>query len=78
MRKNDNRHGKGKEVDILLTTLEDRRLTEGDNVVVSLGSGEYEVEILDSSDPAKLKVKLDTGSTIWIGRRAILDVVNGD
>jgi len=60
----------------MISTLGNVRLREGDRVVVSLGSGEYEVEIVDSSDQSKIKVRLDTGSEVWIGRKAILDVVN--
>lgn len=62
----------------MIGTLENRRLREGDRVVVSLGSGEYGVEILDSSDPSKLRIRLDTGTELWIGRKAVVDMVNGD
>lgn len=60
----------------MIGTLQDRRLKSGDRVVVSLGSGIHQVEIVDSSDPAKLKIRLDTGSEVWIGRRCVVDLVN--
>ena len=61
---------------LLIGTLENVRLQAGDRVVVSLGYREYEAEIVSADDPAKLKVKLlNTGSEVWVGRRAVLDVV---
>jgi len=56
----------------LITTLENVRLTEGDRVVVYLGSGIQEVEILDATDQSKLRVKLDNGAEVWIGRKACM------
>lgn len=61
----------------MIDTLENVRLREGDRVVVSLGSGEYEAEVVDSNDPAKVRVKLDTGTSLWIGRKAILSKEGG-
>ena len=62
---------------VLIGTLENVRLREGDRVTVLLGSGEYEAEVIDAGDLAKLKVKfLDTGRELWIGRRCIVDLVN--
>ena len=61
---------------LLIGTLENVRLREGDRVVVSIGAATYEAEVVDSSDMAKIKIRLDTGSEVWIGRRAILDVVS--
>lgn len=56
----------------MLSTLENIRLREGDRVVVSLNSGEYEGQVIDAGDPAKVKVRLmDTGSEVWVGRRAV-------
>jgi len=46
-------------------------------VVVCLGSGEYEAEVIDASDQSKLKVKLDTGAVVWIGRMACMSVKTG-
>lgn len=71
------RHGcrKGKEVMLLIGTLENVRLREGDRVMVLLSSGIHQVEVVDSSDQSKIRVRLDTGTKLWIGRRAILDVL---
>jgi hydrogenase maturation factor len=55
----------------MLSTLENRRFREGDRVVVSLGSGEHTAEVVNAEDPAKLRVILDTGSEVWVGRRAV-------
>ena len=59
---------------LLIGTLENVRLREGDRVKVILGSREYEAEIVDSSDKAKIKIRLDT-SEVWIGRRCVVDLV---
>lgn len=61
----------------MIGTLENRRLREGDRVNVLLRSGVHQVEILDSSDQSKLKVRLDTGSVVWVGRKTILNVERG-
>lgn len=66
------------EVIELIGTLENRRLQNGDRAVVSLGSGEYEAEIVDSSDQSKVKIRLDSGTELWIGRRAVVELVTED
>ena len=38
----------------MIGTLENVRLQNGDRVVVSLGSGEYEAEVVDLGNPTKL------------------------
>ncbi len=63
---------------VLIGTLENVRLTEGDRVTVLLNSGEYEAEVVNADDPTKLKVRIDTGSEVWVGRRAVVDVVTED
>ena len=61
---------------MMIGTFEKVRLRGGDKVVVSLGSGEYEAEVVNADDPAKLKVKLlDTRRELWVGRRAVVDLV---
>lgn len=37
-----------------------------------------QADVLDSSDPAKLKIRLDTGSEVWIGRRCVVYLVLED
>ena len=63
---------------LLIGTLENVRLREGDRVVVSIGAATYEAEVVDSSDMAKIKIRLDTGSEVWIGCRCVVDLVNND
>ena len=59
----------------MISTLENIRLKEGDKVIVSIAEGA--AEVLDSSARSKIRVRLlRTGRELWIGRRAILDVVN--
>ena len=52
----------------MVGTLENVRLQTGDRVVVLLGSGEYQADVVNANDSARLKVELDTGSEVWVGR----------
>jgi len=57
----------------VIGTLENVRLKQGDKIVVA--TGKAEAEIIDSSDQSKVKIRrLDTGTELWIGRRAILEL----
>jgi len=58
-------------VDSMIDTLKSARLKPGDRVIVA--TGKAEAEVIDASDPAKIKVKLD-GRECWVGRKAILSV----
>ena len=62
----------------MLSTLQDRRLKSGDRVMVLLSSGIHQVEVVDSSDQSKIKVRLPSGLELWVGRRAVVDLVNED
>ena len=58
---------------ILIGTLENVRLKQGDKIVIA--TGKAEAEVIDSGDPGKVKIRrLDTGAELWIGRRAILEL----
>ena len=63
----------------MIGTPEEAGLRGDDKVIVSLGSGGYEAEVVNADDPAKLRVKLlGTGSGVWVGRKAVVDLVNND
>lgn len=60
----------------MIGTLEDRRIKQGDFITVSLRSGEYPAEVIDSSDMSKLKIKLESGRELWVGRKCVVGVDN--
>ncbi len=62
----------------LIGTLENVRLTEGDMVRAHIGAKVYTAKILDADDPSKLLVELDNGRTVWVGRRAVVNLVTDD
>jgi len=63
---------------MMLSTLEDRKLKSGDMVRARIGRKVYTAKVLDADDPAKLLVELGNGRTVWVGRRAVESVNNGD
>lgn len=40
--------------------------------------GQSAAVVIDSSDPAKLKVKLDSGAEVWTGHRSVKEVYCGE
>lgn len=62
----------------MIGTLQDRKLKSGDMVNAHIGSGVYTAKIVDAGDPSKIKIKLTSGLELWIGRRAVVDLVNED
>lgn len=61
----------------MTTTLEQIRIGEGDTVSFAIKSGNMLTgTVIDASDPAKLRVRLDSGIEVYVGRGAV-EAING-
>lgn len=59
----------------MITTLEDARIKNGDRVVVQVGASLYPAKVIDSNDPAKLRIRLRNGSVLWVGRLSVESIL---
>lgn len=55
----------------MISTLENIRLKNGNRVLVKIGPAFYRAKVVNASDPAKLRVELQSGAVLWTGRESI-------